>query len=60
MVTLVEEIFSHRLGRDVHAGEIVVADVDCAMAHDVTGPVRIQVSVPLGVTAPGGPVTVAV
>jgi 3-isopropylmalate dehydratase large subunit len=40
--TLVEEIFSHRLGRDVHAGEIVVADVDCAMAHDVTGPLAID------------------
>src|SRR5205809_7542170 len=38
MGTLTEEIFSRRLGREVHAGEIVVAPVDYAMAHDVTGP----------------------
>src|SRR5438270_12531 len=42
MGTLTEEIFSRRLGRDVHAGEIVVAPVDYAMAHDVTGPLAIE------------------
>ena len=33
MGTLTEEIFTRRLGREVHAGEIVVAPVDYAMAH---------------------------
>jgi len=51
MGTLTEQIFSRRLGWDVHAGEIVVAPVDYAMAHDVTGPLAIeafrQLQVPL-------------
>src|SRR2546421_2744356 len=51
MGTLTEEIFTRRLGRPVHAGEIVVAPVDYAMAHDVTGPLAIeafrQLEVPL-------------
>src|SRR6266853_65547 len=42
MGTLTEEIFSRRIGRPVHAGEIVVAPVDYAMAHDVTGPLAIE------------------
>src|SRR6266480_5024913 len=42
MGTLTEEIFSRRLGREVNAGEIVVAPVDYAMAHDVTGPLAIE------------------
>jgi 3-isopropylmalate dehydratase large subunit len=42
MGTLTEEIFSRRLGRAVHAGDTVVAEVDVAMAHDVTGPLAIQ------------------
>ena len=42
MGTLTEEIFSRRLGRIVQAGEIVVAPVDYAMAHDVTGPLAIE------------------
>ena len=42
MGTLTEEIFSRRLGRNVAAGEIVVAPVDYAMAHDVTGPLAIE------------------
>src|SRR3982074_967222 len=42
MGTLTEEIFSRRMGRPVHAGEIVVAPVDYAMAHDVTGPLAIE------------------
>jgi homoaconitate hydratase family protein len=49
--TLTEEIFSRRLGREVRAGEVVVAPVDYAMAHDVTGPLAIeafrQLQVPL-------------
>src|SRR5438309_3754298 len=42
MGTLTEEIFTRRLGRPIHAGEIVVAPVDYAMAHDVTGPLAIE------------------
>ena len=42
MGTLTEEIFSRRMERPVHAGEIVVAPVDYAMAHDVTGPLAIE------------------
>src|SRR4051794_6198691 len=42
MGTLVEEILSRRLGRTVQAGDTVVAPVDYAMAHDVTGPLAIE------------------
>jgi 3-isopropylmalate dehydratase large subunit len=42
MGTLTEEIFSHRLGRTVNAGDTVIAGVDVAMAHDVTGPLAIE------------------
>jgi 3-isopropylmalate dehydratase large subunit len=42
MGTLTEEIFSRRLGRAVHAGDTVVAGVDVALAHDVTGPLAIE------------------
>ena len=42
MGTLVEEIISNRLGRQVQAGDTVVAPVDCALAHDVTAPLAIE------------------
>ena len=42
MGTLTEEIFSRRIGRAVHAGDTVIADVDLALAHDVTGPLAIE------------------
>ncbi|MGI8846817.1 MAG: 3-isopropylmalate dehydratase large subunit [Candidatus Dormibacteria bacterium] len=42
MPTLVEQIFSRRLGRPVSAGDTVVAEVDCAFAHDVTAPLAIE------------------
>ena len=42
MGTLVEEIISNRLGREVRAGDTVVAPVDCALAHDVTAPLAIE------------------
>lgn len=48
MGTLAEEIFSRRLGREVHAGDTVVAEVDCAFAHDVTGPLAIEAFQSLG------------
>jgi 3-isopropylmalate dehydratase large subunit len=48
MGTLTEEIFSRRLGHTVHAGDTVVAGVDVAMAHDVTGPLAIEAFRQLG------------
>src|SRR5579864_2732481 len=42
MGTLTEEIFTQRVGHRVHAGDTVVASVDFAFAHDVTGPLAIQ------------------
>lgn len=42
MGTLAEEIFSHKLGRPVHAGETVVVEVDRVMSHDTTTPLAIQ------------------
>ena len=42
MGTITEELFSRRLGRRVHAGDTVIAEVDVAMAHDVTGPLAID------------------
>ncbi len=42
MGTLVEEIISTRVGRQVAAGDTVIAPVDCAFAHDVTAPLAIE------------------
>ncbi len=42
MGTLAEEIFSHKLGRPVRAGETIVVDVDHVMSHDTTSPLAIQ------------------
>ena len=42
MGTLVEEIFSRRAGREVHAGEILLVDVDYIMSHDNTTPLAIK------------------
>jgi 3-isopropylmalate dehydratase large subunit len=42
MGTLVEEIIGNRVGRQVSAGDTVVAPVDCAFAHDVTAPLAIE------------------
>jgi 3-isopropylmalate/(R)-2-methylmalate dehydratase large subunit len=40
--TLTEKIFSARCGLPVQAGEVVMAPVDRAMIHDITGPLAIQ------------------
>jgi 3-isopropylmalate/(R)-2-methylmalate dehydratase large subunit len=40
--TIVEKIFSGKCGRDVQAGEVVMAPLDGAMIHDITGPLAIQ------------------
>lgn len=41
--TITEKIFSSHIGREVKAGEIVIADVDFAMAQDGTAPLAIEV-----------------
>jgi len=40
--TIVEKIFSRKCGRDIRAGEVVMATVDGAMIHDITGPLAIR------------------
>lgn len=42
MGTLSEEIISHKLGRNVSAGDIVVVDVDFVLSHDTTTPLAIK------------------
>ncbi|MBI3162652.1 MAG: 3-isopropylmalate dehydratase large subunit [Chloroflexi bacterium] len=42
MGTLIEEIFSRKAGRAVHAGEILLLDVDYIMSHDNTTPLAIK------------------
>ncbi len=40
--TIVEKIFSRKCGSDIRAGEVVMAPLDGAMIHDITGPLAIQ------------------
>jgi 3-isopropylmalate/(R)-2-methylmalate dehydratase large subunit len=40
--TLVEKIISQRIGREVKAGEFVVAPVDILLAHEGTGPLALD------------------
>jgi 3-isopropylmalate/(R)-2-methylmalate dehydratase large subunit len=40
--TISEKIFSKASGRDVKAGEFVLANIDRAMTHDITGPLAVQ------------------
>ena len=51
MGTLSEEILSRKLGRPVHAGEIVVVDLDLVMSHDTTTPLAIEAF--YGITSEG-------
>ncbi|ATZ61072.2 MAG: 3-isopropylmalate dehydratase large subunit [Methanosarcinales archaeon Met12] len=41
-LTITEKIFSRASGKPVVAGEFVFADIDCAMIHDITGPLAIH------------------
>ncbi|EHQ35217.1 3-isopropylmalate dehydratase large subunit [Methanoplanus limicola] len=41
--TYVEKVFSKKCGRDYSAGDMVMAPVDGAMIHDITGPLAINV-----------------
>jgi 3-isopropylmalate/(R)-2-methylmalate dehydratase large subunit len=40
--TIVEKIFSRKCEKEVRAGEVVMAPVDNAMIHDITGPLAIR------------------
>ena len=40
--TLVEKIFSSRCGKEIEAGDVVMAAVDRAMIHDITGPLAVK------------------
>ena len=40
--TIVEKIFSRKCGSDIRAGEVVMAPIDGAMIHDITGPLAIR------------------
>jgi 3-isopropylmalate dehydratase large subunit len=42
MGTLSEEILSRKAGRPVHAGEILVVDLDLVMSHDTTTPLAME------------------
>jgi len=46
--TITEKIFSSHLGREVKAGEIVIANIDFAMAQDGTAPLAIKVFQEMG------------
>ncbi|WNY28467.1 3-isopropylmalate dehydratase large subunit [Methanimicrococcus stummii] len=41
-MTLAEKIFSKAAGKPVSAGEFVVAGIDRAMTHDITGPLAVK------------------
>ncbi|WP_420846986.1 3-isopropylmalate dehydratase large subunit [Methanolapillus ohkumae] len=41
-MTLSEKIFSKASGKNVAAGEFVIADIDRAMTHDITGPLSVK------------------
>jgi 3-isopropylmalate/(R)-2-methylmalate dehydratase large subunit len=40
--TLSEKIFSKAYGKKVQAGDFVLANIDCAMTHDITGPLAVE------------------
>ncbi len=40
--TIVEKIFSSRCNRPVSSGDVVMAPIDRAMIHDITGPLAIE------------------
>ncbi|MDD1704408.1 MAG: 3-isopropylmalate dehydratase large subunit [Methanoregula sp.] len=40
--TIVEKIFSRRCGKEIRAGEVVMAPLDGAMIHDITGPLAVR------------------
>jgi len=47
--TIVEKLFSQKTGRDLYAGDIVVASVDACMSNDASGPLTIEFLERMGV-----------
>jgi 3-isopropylmalate/(R)-2-methylmalate dehydratase large subunit len=41
-LTLTEKIFSKAANKPVRSGDFVMASIDCAMTHDITGPLAVQ------------------
>jgi 3-isopropylmalate/(R)-2-methylmalate dehydratase large subunit len=41
-LTLTEKIFSRAAGKPVRAGDFVMASIDRAMTHDITGPLAVE------------------
>ncbi|NLO78123.1 MAG: 3-isopropylmalate dehydratase large subunit, partial [Methanomicrobiales archaeon] len=39
--TITEKIFSRRCGQEISAGDVMMAPIDAAMIHDITGPLAI-------------------
>ncbi|MCZ7357067.1 MAG: 3-isopropylmalate dehydratase large subunit [Candidatus Methanoperedens sp.] len=40
--TVSEKIFTKASGKKVNAGDFVLANIDCAMTHDITGPLAVE------------------
>src|SRR5512138_3211959 len=41
-LTITEKILGRASGRPVKAGDFVLADIDRAMTHDITGPLAVE------------------
>ncbi|MDO9518414.1 MAG: 3-isopropylmalate dehydratase large subunit [Methanosarcinaceae archaeon] len=41
-MTISEKIFSKAAGKTVKTGDFVLANIDCAMTHDITGPLAVD------------------
>jgi 3-isopropylmalate/(R)-2-methylmalate dehydratase large subunit len=41
-LTITEKIFGRASGKSVRAGDFVMADIDRAMTHDITGPLAVE------------------
>ena len=48
MLTISEKILSRTSGTDVRAGDFVLADIDCAMAHDGTSVLAVKAFTEMG------------
>ncbi len=47
--TMAEKILSRASGEDAEAGDVVVAEIDVAMVHDITGPLTVEALEEMGV-----------
>ena len=49
-MTIAEKIFAKASGKkDVEAGDVVMANIDVAMTHDLTGPLSVEAFEKIGV-----------